>query len=643
MLASPPKSSRVRALGRSLVVPVVIALIAFAYAAGHLSWYRGTPLGRIPMVDEQENLMLGEMIVRGELPKEPFYRAMGYPLVLAGLRGAGIETAGLFSAALVLGILLHGINASLLAAAAQSWFGRAGAAAGGLLFALNPVLVHYATQALDATPALTCFLAGLAFLAPEFKCAGTQTTVRWRWVAASLAFAAATILRPNYLLAWSALPVIALWVLGSGHCLRGAFAALSGAMLFVAIAGWQSRVSGVVGFMPWQGAYNLWAANQPGAHGRYFVQRVSIPSSVAALNPTRAESIYFYRQETGAAPAGISALNAHWRGRFLERVRTAPLAWCGLLARKAYALLNDWDQYNNKTYAFHQARAPWLRWNPLGWGAVFVLGIAGAARLRRELPRAAASMALVSAALTAGILLFYVSGRFRLPLLAVATVLAGGAIGSPGFWRAWPRHKVLVLAAAIIFFAAVTFSNLNGVRDRTTFVEDHALLARAAERTGNLDLAWTQATAALALNPKHRDALRVAIVSFFNQLVRSGEGPGPEPQWLEIARRFLAAKENDAPELEAIAAIAMWRANERVAAVEEWRRLGRAPSAIAARLLVGDRTISRADLVAAPASGWSEPLVRLAAARLGIEPPPGVPAGDPQRAEHVLQRIFVPK
>ena len=43
--------------------------------------------------------------------------------------------------------------------------------------------------------------------------------------------------------------------------------------------------------------------------------------------------------------------------------------------------------------------------------------------------------------------------------------------------------------------------------------------------------------------------LRVAIVAYYNQLVRSGEGPGPEAHWLEIARRFLAAKENDAPEL----------------------------------------------------------------------------------------------
>jgi hypothetical protein len=30
------------------------------------------------------------------------------------------------------------------------------------------------------------------------------------------------------------------------------------------------------------------------------------------------------------------------------------------MARKTYYLFNDFEPYNNKTYAFHQARSPWL-------------------------------------------------------------------------------------------------------------------------------------------------------------------------------------------------------------------------------------------------------------------------------------------
>jgi hypothetical protein len=58
----------------------VIAAVALVYAGGHLAWYRTTPLGQVPVMDELENLGLGETIVRGMLPAEPFYRSPGYPL-----------------------------------------------------------------------------------------------------------------------------------------------------------------------------------------------------------------------------------------------------------------------------------------------------------------------------------------------------------------------------------------------------------------------------------------------------------------------------------------------------------------------------------------------------------------------------------
>ena len=81
-----------------------------------------------------------------------------------GLRALGISPAGLFPAALLLGAALHAIDAVLVACVARRWFGDRAALAAGLLFALDPVMVHYATQALDATLSLALFLAGLNFL-----------------------------------------------------------------------------------------------------------------------------------------------------------------------------------------------------------------------------------------------------------------------------------------------------------------------------------------------------------------------------------------------------------------------------------------------------------------------------------------------
>jgi hypothetical protein len=504
---------------RRAIIVGVPAAAALLYAFGHLNWYLGTPLGRVPVLDERENIDLAEAIFGGTLPPAPFYRAPGYALLLAFMRLAGVSGGGLFPAALLLGVLLHGIGAGLAAALAMRWFGNPSALIAGLLFALDPVLVHYATQALDATLALTLFLAGLNAFAGAASAPGRARP----WVLAGLFWAAATLVRPNFLLVWLALPVLA--ALQAGPRRRRLVAAsLAGVLLLGAAALWQRSISGVAGFLPWQGPYNLWAANRPGANGRYYTQHVSLSPELARANPARAESILLYAQETGGGPQDISAMNAHWRRRFLSEVSSHPLRWGWLMARKAYALLDNWEQYNNKTYAFHKARSPWLRWNPIGWGLLLILAVAGAARLASQSPREAAGLAAVAGACALSILLFFASARFRLPLAAVCAVLAGGALGSPGFWRTWPRGRQGALAAAVALAGLLTFSSFGGVDDRSTYVQDHVLLARAAYTVGDDAGALLEANEALKLQPWHPDAKAIAAAAAAD-MVSGGKAP----------------------------------------------------------------------------------------------------------------------
>jgi hypothetical protein len=499
----PPNPESPPASRRAIIAVGLPAVVALAYGLGHLNWYLGTPLGRVPVLDERENLDFAAAIVNGSLPAEPFYRAPGYALVLAGIRQLGVPALGLFPAALLLGVLLHAVGAAAAALLARRWFGTGAAVLAGLLYAVDPVLVHYATQALDATLGLTLFLVGLNFLAAAWSAPGRVAP----WVAASLLWGAAVIVRPNYLLPWLALPGLAAVAPGlAPRRATRAAAALSGVVLFGATALWQHQVSGVAGFLPWQGAYNLWAANRPGANGRYYVQHVSLAPELARANPARAESVLLYDEEVPQGPGGIPAMNAHWRARFLGQVSSHPLSWAKLMARKTYALLNTWEQYNNKTFAFHKARSPWLAWNPICWGLLLVLGVAGAARLAAESPRAAGMLAAVAAATAASIVLFFVSARFRLPLAALLAVLAGGALDAPRFWRAWPARGQAGLAAGLALAAFVAFSHFDHVDDRATYAQDHVLLARAAFTVGDDELAIREAEETLKLQPWHPDA-----------------------------------------------------------------------------------------------------------------------------------------
>jgi 4-amino-4-deoxy-L-arabinose transferase-like glycosyltransferase len=489
--------------GLAAALPAVVAL---AYALGHLDWYLSTPLGRVPVLDERENLDLAAAIAGGTLPAAPFYRAPAYALVLACMRWMGVPAAGLFPAALLLGAGLHALNAALVAGIARRWFGGRAGLLGGLVFGLDPVMVHYATQALDSTLSLTLFLAGLSCAAAALDAPERAG----KWAGAGIAWAAAALVRPNYLVVWAVLPVLALLQRGiPGMRARILGASLAGILLFGAASAWQWSVCGVAGFLPWQGAYNLWAANRPGANGRYYTQRVSLPPEVARANPARAESILLYEQETGGKPPAIPLMNAHWRMRFLAEISSHPLRWGALMARKAYALLNNWEQYNNKTFAFHKARSPWLRWNPICWGALLMLGVAGAARLASESPRSAAALASIWAACAASILLFFVSARFRLPLASMLAVLAGGALCRPAFWRGWSPGARAALAGLVVLAGAAAFSNLGNVQDPSTFVQDHALLARAAYTVGDDATALFEAQEALRMQPWHPDALAI--------------------------------------------------------------------------------------------------------------------------------------
>jgi hypothetical protein len=452
-------------------------------------------------------------------------------------------------------------------------------------------------------------------------------------------WAAATIVRPNYLLAWLSLPLLAFALASRGTRARTVFAALAGAMIFGACAFWQYRICGEPGFLPAQGAYNLWAANRPGAHGRYYTQQISIPASLGEENPARVESYILFRHATGHSAENIRELNTYWRGRFYDYILHYPVAWAWQLLRKLYALFNDWEQYNNKTFAFHRARSPWLWWNPLSWGILVVLGVAGATRLQFENPRAARAIGIVFGVSIGSILLFFVSARFRLPLAALATILAGGSLAIPRIWHDWPAKLRWGLAGLSAAAAFLTFSRFDGVRDHSTFVQDHALTARAAATVGRDREAWEESRAALALQPNHPDALSIAVASYFNLLLIGAAPAGAEGEWSDLSARLLALQSSP-PSLRAIAALSLWRSGQRSGALIEWQRLEQTPSALAARLLVEDASVSSSALQHLPADAWKEPLVQIARTLHGIKSTEAPEWAGPRDARVVARELF---
>ena len=621
----------------------VIALLVLLYGGAHLAWYWATPLGGSAVLDERENLQLAAQIAGDRLPAEPFYRAMGYPLLLAGLHAAGLVSETAPYGATALGLLLHVLNTLLVARLAQRWFGcaRAGLAA-GLLHGLNPVLIHYATQILDGTLANAFFLFGLQFLPAQGEPRRPRHAI---WL--SLAWTGAALVRPQFLVVWFTVPLV--WLAAGGA--RGNWRAqlrplllglAAGGGLWLGQGAWSWHTGGEFRLLPWQGPYNLWAANKPGTNGRYYTQTMLLPAPAGGgqENPARLESIQLYRLATGdTGPLRIDVFNRYWQDRLVTETLAHPTAWLRLVWRKAYYLANNTEQYNNKTYAFHKALSPWLRFNPLGWGVLLLSGALGLMVLARTQPPLFAAVVCTAGALAAGILLVYVSARFRLPLAALLCALAGGAVAAPRLW--WPSsfRAQGKTGLVLLLLGVLAYSNWFGAADQSTYVQDHLLLATAAERTGDDRITWDEAHAALGLRPGHPDALALGLSSYFNLLLTDAPARPPEAEWLRLARTL--HQQSSAPEtvrLANIVALALWRSGD-PAGAQIWRKRSAAdPEALAALVLSNSAGVSALRPYPAPA-GPDRPgiFLRLARARWTPAPAQTPPPVDLQAA---ADRLF---
>ena len=216
-------------------------------------------------------------------------------------------------------------------------------------------------------------------------------------------------------------------------------------------------------------------------------------------------------------------MNAYWNHKLLGEIHAEPLAWLGLMARKVYYLFNNFEQYNNKTFAVQKALSPVLVWNPLGWGVSLVLCLSGltlAVVIRRHCAGFGFGLAL-AVVYAGGVVMFFVSDRFRLPLLPFLCVGAGAwgcaARGQP--LRVEGR-LLLAVSGAAVAASLLTFSQLWDVYDLTPAVQDYVLLSIAAEKSGADLEALNWARQALEQQATHPDALACAVQSFYNAQLR---------------------------------------------------------------------------------------------------------------------------
>jgi hypothetical protein len=545
-----------------------------AYFVPHLD----SAAGRFPVLDGAENMELARQMAAGALPHVPFYRAMLYPALLSLFLRAGVSPESLPIVAGFLGALLHlGSTVCVYLLARRGWASARAGVVAAVLFGFNPVTVYFAAEPLDTTLGLFLFIAGLTLLSGFVPpLAGLMRAQNWsqrvlllRVFFGTVLWCLAMLARPHYAIVLAALPLIILVTMR--HTPKNCGLAVSGFLLACAIclgtAGlMQKKVSGEFRIMPAQGAYNLWAGNRPGANGRYFEQRVRLPAGAATEgeNPARIESEFLYRQETSEkGPLDLNRMNQFWKKKTVDSIRADPMSWLELMACKVYYLFNDFEQYNNKTFAVQKELSPALFWNPLGWGITFVAAIGGLVYVSLAGRRLLTASLIIPVAVVygLGVIIFFVSDRFRLPLLPLVCVGAGAwgcasprwlpVIGVRGAFSA----LVLALAAATL-----TFSRRWEVYDLSTAVQDYVLLSISSTKAGDDIEALRWARQALDEQPFHPDALGAAVQSFYNANLQGigVESRFPDETWPREAFRVTRIPQ-PSPGLRLIRGIALWK------------------------------------------------------------------------------------
>ncbi len=400
------------------------------------------PFWSVPIVDEIAYMQMSERMVLGqEPPYGAYYMTPGYAWFLAALVGLGAQLPAVKIVQLVLGV----VNAVLVFALGRRWFDARVGVVAGVLWAVAPtVLLH---EILILKPTLTVFLAFAALWIVARDGAGVVA-----WTLGGLLLGAAATVRGE-------MPVVGLGlVVGALLAARREFppaprpgwAPVLGLLALLAVVAVPTaqnlaRGGGFV-VIAYSGGPNFYIGNHDGADGSYLPLRPGRSDATVEED----DAVRLAREESPLAldAAGVSRF---WWRQGLEWWAREPLEAVSVTLKKAVLLWGAWE--GNDVHSLPIAG----RWiaalnNPVvrPW-LIFPLALAGLVFLRPWRGRWPLVVFLLGSWIA--LVPFFVFERFRLPMMAVATMLAAAVvIRGLDAWRA--GHRQAVTAAALATVAA---------------------------------------------------------------------------------------------------------------------------------------------------------------------------------------------
>lgn len=323
-----------------------------------------------------------------------------------------------FLAVRIVQVYFSTLSCLLVVRLGERLFSRAAGLAAGIFFALYLPLAFYDMLHLKVTLSVFILLGALVLL-DRFREKGL-----FRWLMASgIGFGVLVMLRGNAAVAAAG---VAGWLLFSSRKEKPASERLKKVGVFLAGAALalapltirNLAVTGDLIFTTYSGGFNLYEGNSPGATGAHGV----IEGVERTARSEEAGAVAYAEKSEGRALSPGEVSRFYYK-KTLDYVASDPGGTLAGLGRKFGLSLGIYEIPDNYNYHFVSSRVMGIPFTPVGFWLVFPLGAAGLVLMIRKRKNPHLAVLLVS--YWAGIILFYVTCRYRLVVTPLLTLAAG--------------------------------------------------------------------------------------------------------------------------------------------------------------------------------------------------------------------------
>jgi tetratricopeptide (TPR) repeat protein len=323
---------------------------------------------------------------------------------------------------------------------------------------------------------------------------------RSRWLALGTALGALSLTRENALILGGPILIWGVWRAHTRRRLATALAFIVGLLLVLSPVAVRNRlVGGEWHLTTSQFGSNFYLGNNPSADG-----------TVSPLRQGRGTAEYERQDATELAQAAVGRtltageVSIFWTNQALSFIRANPLTWLKLEARKALLLLNRAELVDTDSQDSYEEVSPLLY--AAAWVGHFgvLVPLAAFGMLIGWRERRLWLFYAMSAAYALSILLFYVSARYRLPLVPFLILFAASGMCSLSNFMRLRQVRKAGVAAAVIAIAVLANWPLWSAESMRAVTENN--LGNALQIDGRLRDAEVHYRRAIELRPDYTPA-----------------------------------------------------------------------------------------------------------------------------------------